>query len=80
MREDLKWSDGKPLTSKDVKYTFDTIKESPTYYFSANMANVESIEAPDDYTVIFHLIEPDASFVNILGWYAYIYYAGTYLQ
>ena len=70
LREDLKWSDGKPLTSKDVKYTFDTIKESPTYYFSANMANVESIEAPDDYTVIFHLIEPDAAFVNILGWYA----------
>ncbi len=70
LREDLKWTDGEALTSEDVKYTFDTIKANPTYYFSPSMTNVESIEAPDDYTVVFHLSEPDASFASILGWYA----------
>ena len=55
LRDDLKWSDGEALTSEDVKYTFDTIKANPTYYFSASMAVVDSIEAPDDYTVIFNL-------------------------
>ncbi|MCI8637956.1 MAG: peptide ABC transporter substrate-binding protein [Coprococcus sp.] len=70
LREDLKWTDGEVLNSEDVKYTFDTIKATPSYYFSASMANVESIEAPDDYTVIFHMTEPDASFASILGWYA----------
>lgn len=70
LREDLKWTDGEALTSEDVKYTFDTIKANPTYYFSPSMANVESIEAPDDYTVVFHLSEADASFASILGWYA----------
>ena len=44
LREDLKWTDGEPLTSEDVKYTFDGIKENPQYYFSSNMQNVASIE------------------------------------
>lgn len=70
LRDDLKWSDGKPLTSKDVKYTFDTIKANPTYYFSPKMTIVDSIDAPDDTTVIFNLNTPDASFASILGWYA----------
>lgn len=70
LREDVKWTDGEALNSEDVKYTFDTIKENPSYYFSSNMQNVASIEAPDDYTVIFNLAEPDASFVKLLGWYA----------
>lgn len=70
LRDDLKWSDGEALTSEDVKYTFDTIKANPTYYFSASMAVVDSIEAPDDYTVIFNLNKPDSSLVYFLGWYA----------
>lgn len=70
LREDLKWTDGEPLTSEDVKYTFDGIKENPQYYFSSNMQNVASIETPDEYTVVFNLAQPDASFVKILGWYA----------
>lgn len=70
LRNDLKWTDGKPVNSKDVKYTFDTIKANPSYYFSSNMQNVSSIEAPDDDTVIFNLAQPDASFVKLLGWYA----------
>lgn len=70
LREDLKWTDGEDLNSEDVKYTFDTIKENPSYYFSSNMQNVESVESPDDYTVVFNLAEPDPSFVKLLGWYA----------
>ena len=70
LRDDLNWSDGEPLTSEDVKYTFDTIKANPTYYFSSSMSVVDSIEAPDDYTVVFNLNKPDASFVYFLGWYA----------
>lgn len=83
LRDDLKWSDGEPLTSEDVKYTFDGIKANPAYYFSSNMQNVSSVETPDDYTVVFNLTEPDASFVKIVGWYAtfiipeHIYNNGT---
>ena len=55
LREDIKWTDGEALNSEDVKYTFDTIKENPSYYFSSNMQNVASIEAPDDYLSLIHI-------------------------
>jgi peptide/nickel transport system substrate-binding protein len=54
--------DGRPLTARDVKFTFDSLlngsvrtTKSGTYKF------VDRIEAPDDATVIFHLKEPWAS-------------------
>jgi peptide/nickel transport system substrate-binding protein len=65
-----KWHDGVAVTSADVKYTFDTIKANPSYYFSPQMEIVDSITAPNDYTVVFNLNTPDASFVSLLGWYA----------
>ena len=51
-------------------YTFDTIKNTPAYYLSANLQNVESFEAVDDYTVAFHMAQPDMSIVSTIGWYA----------
>jgi peptide/nickel transport system substrate-binding protein len=54
--------DGRPLTSRDVKWTFDSLLEgkirstkTATYRF------VDRIDAPDDFTVVFHLKEPYAS-------------------
>ena len=54
--------DGRPLTARDVKYTFDSIiggkirtTKTGTYQF------VDHIDAPDDTTVIFHLKEPWSS-------------------
>ena len=70
LKEDAKWHDGEPVTSEDVKYTFDTIKENRTYYFSSRMDIVNSIDAPDDYTVVFNMQSPDVSFIADLGWYA----------
>ena len=58
----VKFHDGHPLTSRDVKWTFDSLlagkirsTKSAAYRF------VERIEAPDDYTVVFHLKEPFAT-------------------
>ena len=70
LRQDLTWSDGEKLTSEDVKYTFDTIKANPTYHMNSYLTDVTSIEAPDDYTVVFNLAQPDVSIVANLGWYA----------
>jgi peptide/nickel transport system substrate-binding protein len=53
---------GQPLTSRDVKWTFDSLLEgkirstkTSTYRF------VDRIDAPDDSTVVFHLKEPFAA-------------------
>jgi peptide/nickel transport system substrate-binding protein len=53
---------GQALTARDVKWTFDSLlngklRTSKSSTFTA----VDHIDAPDDYTVIFHLKEPMAS-------------------
>lgn len=58
----VKFHDGRPLTSRDVKWTFDSLQngtirstKTSTYRF------VDHIDAPDDLTVTFHLKEKWAS-------------------
>ena len=70
LRQDLFWSDGEPLTSADVVYTFEGIKANEACYLHTNMTNVDSFEAPDDYTAVFHLAKPDMSLISTIGWYA----------
>lgn len=54
--------DGRPLTSRDVKWTFDSLLEGKIRSTkSAAYRLVENIEALDDFTVIFHLKEPFAT-------------------
>ncbi len=68
LAENVKWHDGEPLTSADVKWTFDTIiKENGTA--RDHLQSVESIECPDESTVIFNLKRPDAPFLGFLAWY-----------
>jgi peptide/nickel transport system substrate-binding protein len=58
----VKFHDGRPLTSRDVKWTLDSLltgkirsTKTAAYRF------VDHIEAPDDFTVIFHMKEADAA-------------------
>lgn len=64
LRPGVHFHDGRALTSSDVKATFDFMLDpanrSPKRGAFRMLA---SIEAPDNATVIFHLKEPDASFV-----------------
>ena len=45
--ENVTWHDGEPLTSADVKYTFDTIIEND-YPLKAYLSDVSEIRTPDD--------------------------------
>ena len=66
--ENAVWTDGEPLTADDVLYTFNEIVDKH-YEFESVFVNVESMEAPDDYTVVFHMSAPDGSFLYNLSWY-----------
>lgn len=70
LRHDLVWSDGMPLTAADAAYTFETIRTTPEFFFCSYLAGVESVEATDDYTLVFHMKAPDVSLITNLGWYA----------
>ena len=54
--------DGRPLTSRDVKWTFDSLLQGQIRSTKAAVYKyVDHIEAPDEITVVFHLKEPDAT-------------------
>ena len=63
LRDGVNFQDGRPLTSRDVKFTFDSILsgavQSPK---RGAFRTVKNVETPDKLTVIFHLSEPYASF------------------
>ena len=63
LREGLKWSDDEPITSEDVKWTYEQIMTDEVMA-SANgslVANFESVEAPDDRTLIINMKKPQAA-------------------
>ncbi|MFE6966152.1 MULTISPECIES: ABC transporter substrate-binding protein [unclassified Agromyces] len=64
----LKWANGNDLTSSDVKFSFDRqLKIADPNGASSLLYNLESVDAPDDTTVVFHLkAENDQVFPLIL--------------
>jgi len=58
----VKFHDGRPLTARDVKWTFDTLLQGKIRSTKAAVYRfVDRIEAPDDATVVFHMKERDAT-------------------
>jgi peptide/nickel transport system substrate-binding protein len=59
LRGDVRFHNGQKLTSRDVKWTFDSVLNGSIITAKAGTFNlVDRVDAPDDYTVIFHLKEP----------------------
>jgi peptide/nickel transport system substrate-binding protein len=74
LRKNVKWHDGQPFTSKDVKFTFDMLREAPDATGKLRInprkdwyANVHNVEAPDPHTVVFHLKRPQPSLLLMLA-------------
>jgi len=62
--------DGSPVSSKDIKATFDRLRAPPKGVVSirqALFADIVSIEAPDATTVVMKLKAADASFLSTLA-------------
>ena len=62
LRSGVKFHDGRPLTSHDVKWSFDSLMQGKVRSSKgATFRFVDHIDAPDDATVIFHLKEPSST-------------------
>ncbi len=61
LRRNVKWQDGAPFTSADVVFTFEKMRD-PHVPFALGTwyGRVKNIEAPDPYTVVLHLKQPQA--------------------
>ena len=68
--KDVKWHDGKPFTSADVKFSFEQVVIPFHPAGKTNFALLKSIDTPDDYTVKLNLKSPSASIMSILYQYS----------
>jgi peptide/nickel transport system substrate-binding protein len=74
LRKDVRWHDGRPFSSHDVKATFDLVREAPGIGARLRLsprkdwyANVAAVEAPDPHTVVFQLRRPQPSLLSMLA-------------
>jgi len=59
LHHEVHFHDGRPLTSRDVKWSFDSLLQGKVRSTKAAAYRfVDHIEAPDDFTVIFHMKQP----------------------
>ncbi len=67
LREGIKFHNGEPVTIEDVKYTMDRIMGTETGTpLRSELANVASVETPDDSTIVFTLNQRDSAFLSNL--------------
>ena len=71
LREGVRWHDGEPFTSADVKFTYEEVVANHPSRATAAMQEITSIDTPDDHTVVFNFDEPYGPFLllvtNIAG-------------
>src|ERR1700675_1882684 len=70
LRRGVKFHDGSEMTSRDVKASYDRIVSPPTGVMSfrrGQYLDVEAVETPNPYTVVFRLKWPSAAFLNLLA-------------
>ncbi|MFJ3489387.1 ABC transporter substrate-binding protein [Leifsonia aquatica] len=73
IRDDLKWSDGEPLTAEDVAWTMNAVKkDKPSGTFYGQLTNLDTATAVSKTRVEFTLTKPDSSIVEEIGFWGNI--------
>jgi len=66
LRPNVQFASGNPLTSADVKWSFDRVihlQSNPAFF----LANVDDVQVPDPQTVVLRLKQPQPSIIPILS-------------
>ena len=67
LRHGVRWQDGVPFTSKDVKFSWQAmVNPNNNVNTTVGYSDVKSVDTPSDDTVVFHLKEKFAPFVNTI--------------
>ncbi len=67
LRQGVKFHDGQEMTSADVKASYEHILDEKTASpIRAFFTDITTIDAPDKYTVVFNLKQPNAPFLTLM--------------
>jgi peptide/nickel transport system substrate-binding protein len=63
----VRWQDGRPTTSRDVRFTLDAVRDAATGSPRlAELADVDGVDTPDDSTIVVRFARPQSSFPLVL--------------
>jgi peptide/nickel transport system substrate-binding protein len=69
LKNNILWSDGKPITAQDYKFTWDKMMDPKVDYpYRSNLRYFDTLTAPDDRTLVFKLKEafcPAVDYANL---------------
>jgi peptide/nickel transport system substrate-binding protein len=65
LHNNVKWHDGQPFTSKDVKFTYEVVMmQGVDVRGRTGWDQIDRVDTPDDYTVVYHFRTIDAPFLD----------------
>ncbi|HEX2915531.1 MAG TPA: peptide ABC transporter substrate-binding protein [Chloroflexia bacterium] len=70
LKPGIKWSDGSPLTSKDLAFTWKWVTDpdnSGVYVDTASWKLITSVDTPDDSTAVLHFSQIFGPYLNFLN-------------
>jgi peptide/nickel transport system substrate-binding protein len=65
LNPDATWSDGEPVTSEDVKYTYERVLEEEQALFIDYVRQIDTIETPDDHTLVITTKKPSVQMLSM---------------
>ena len=65
LNKEARWHDGADVTSEDVAYTFNRILEEEQGLYIDYVRQIESIETPDEHTVVFKTKDPSVQMLSM---------------
>lgn len=73
LRKGVTWHDGKPFSAADVKWTMeDILKQGDKSVTYKMISDIDTIQTPDDYTVVCNLKTANAVFLaNVASYYGF---------
>jgi peptide/nickel transport system substrate-binding protein len=67
LRPEAKFSDGTPVTSADVVFSMETLRDKGRPNYKNNYSKLSKVETPDEHTIIFHQEKGDRELPMIIG-------------
>ena len=65
IRPNVKWSDGVPLTARDIAFTYNLILTTQHWSYYQYFTNVTKVEATDANTLVIHTSKPNAGMLAL---------------